>query len=71
MSSSEKKYRQFVQRHIVATKNLKEGSDITKADIKLSRTSNNTAITDISKVLGKKVLKNFKKGQSFSSSDLG
>jgi sialic acid synthase SpsE len=71
MSSSEKKYRKFVQRHIVATKNLKEGSDITKADIKLSRTSNNTAITDISKVLGKKVLKNFKKGQSFSSSDLG
>jgi N,N'-diacetyllegionaminate synthase len=71
MSSSEKKYRKFVQRHIIAIKDLKRGSVITKADIKLGRSPNDAAITDIKKALGKKLLKDFKKNQAFSESDLG
>jgi N,N'-diacetyllegionaminate synthase len=70
MSSSEKRYRKFVQRHIVAIKDLKKGNSITIGDIKLSRTSNDTAITDMNKVLGKKLLRDFKKDQSFSNHDL-
>lgn len=70
MSSSEKRYRKFVQRHIVAIKDLKKGDSVAKSDVKLSRTSNDTAITDINKVLGRKLSKDFEKGQSFSESDL-
>jgi N,N'-diacetyllegionaminate synthase len=71
MSSSEKKYRKFVQRHIIAIKDLKKGSIVSKADIKLGRSPNDAAITDIEKVLGKKLLKDFKKNQAFGESDLG
>ena len=71
MSSSEKKYRKFVQRNIVAIKDLKKGNIMSKDDIKLIRTSNNNAITDIKKVIGKKLLKDLKKNQALSKSDLG
>ncbi len=71
MSPSEKKYRKFVQRHIISIKDLKRGSVISKADIKLGRSSNDVAITDMEKVLGKELLKDLKKNQAFSESDLG
>jgi len=71
MSSSEKKYRKFVQRHIIAIKDLKRGSIISKDDIKLGRSSNADAITDLRKVLGKKLLKDLKNNQALTKSDLG
>jgi len=69
MKSSEKKYRKFVQRHVISTKNLQKGSVVTKADIRLGRSSNSTAITDIDKVVGRGLLKDFAKGRAFSESD--
>ena len=70
MSSSEKKYRKFVKRHIIAIKDLKKGSVISKVDIKLGRSSNGSAIRNIKQVLGQKLLNDFKKNQSFSEFDL-
>jgi len=70
MSSSEKKYREFVQRHVVSNRDLARGDIVSESDVRLSRTSNKAAIVDIDRVVGRKLSVNVQKNQTFEDSQL-
>ena len=55
MSESERGYRKMIRRHVVASRNLEVGDQISPSDLILKRTSADEAITDLSLVYQKTV----------------
>ena len=53
MSKSEKKYRNIIRRHVVASKDLKKGSTIRPIDVCLKRTGEKNGIYDLNEVYNK------------------
>ena len=69
LPQSEVKYREFCTRHVVTTRELKIGDLITENDICLKRSSNKNPITEISQVIGKKLVNKKLCNQALSIKD--
>jgi len=69
-SSSEQKYREFVSRHVVASKDISANERIGPEEISLKRSGSENPITCLSEVVGKIAIKNIPAGNPIESGDL-
>lgn len=69
-SSSEKKYRDFVSRHVVSTKDISANEKIRPEAISLKRSGAENPITSLNEVIGKIANKNIPAGNPIESKDL-
>ncbi len=70
MSESEYQYREMIRRHVVTTKQLKNGTIIQPEDVGLKRTSAESNITHLEKVYNKTVIQDIKKNAPVKPDDI-
>jgi N,N'-diacetyllegionaminate synthase len=70
MSESERGYRKMIRRHVVASRDLVEGSILQTFDLVLKRTSYEQIITDLKEVYDKKITNNISRNSAITFKDL-
>lgn len=70
MAEAELAYRKMIRRHVVASRDLESGSDISAADLVLKRTSSEHVITDLASVYLKSLKRRIQKNTPISPVDI-
>lgn len=70
MADSERKYRQWTRKHVVACQPIKAGSVVTPEYVVLKRTSSENVLTDLDSVYGKRVSRDIGVNQPISLADI-
>lgn len=70
MSKAEEKYRKNIRKHVVANKNLVEGTILSAQDLALKRTNNKNALKELELVINKIILKSVQKNSPILNSDI-